>query len=89
VREFQKTGLATSSLLQQLQEKQSSKDLTAINFVAPGQTLLLYQNCSGSGFTESGSRISSESGSGSESGTRVLMTKNWEKIELNLFYIFF
>ncbi len=41
-------------------------------------SLLLYQNqCCGSGFTESGSSISSESGSGSKSGTRVLMTKNW------------
>jgi hypothetical protein len=43
--------------------------------------------CCGSGFTESGSRISSESGSGY--GPTVFMTKNWKKIKLTIFLISF
>jgi hypothetical protein len=44
--------------------------------------------CCGSGFilsSGSGVILSSES----VSGSRVLMTKNWKKIQMKLFYIFF
>ncbi len=67
----------------------SSQTLTFLDPELDGWVLPFLYQCCGSGFIESGyesgSCISSESGSGS----RVLMTKNWRKESWKIFYPFF